>query len=347
MPSKFSIGVVTLVVGLAASLANGQGDPSEVEPVALQTSPSGVPAEELEAPIDRYRDPVDAYQNGVYDQALQGFLDDQIEHPEDPIAALNVGSAHYEMRNYSEAERAFGTAALSADATVRNKALYSLGNSAYRQGRLQEAVELYKQALELDPEDVDAKFNLEFVRDEIRRRHEEAQKRQQQQDQPQDQQGQQEQESPGSEDQESPQDEQGEQDQDPESPESEQPQPEQAADSDQDGLPDQVERSGANPTDPDNPDSDGDGLPDGAEDLNRNGQVDPQETDPNNPDTDGDGVPDAQQAQGGAGEPQQDGDQSGTLTPEEAERYLQALEEGRPVREQTGRGRQRRTDKDW
>ena len=333
MPSKFSIVGVTLVVGLVASLTNGQSDPSQAEPVALQTAPSGVPAEELEAPIDRYRDPFEAYQDGVYDQALQGFLDDQIEYPEDPIAALNVGSAHYEMRNYSEADRAFGTAALSADATVRNKALYSLGNSVYRQGRLQEAVELYKQALELDPEDVDAKFNLEFVRDEIRRRHEEAQKRQQQQDQ----QGQQEQESPGSQDQESPQDEQGEQNQDPESPESEQPQPEQGADSDQDGLPDQVERSGANPTDPDNPDSDGDGLPDGAEDLNRNGQVDPQETDPNNPDTDGDGVPDAQQAQGGAGEPQQDGDQSGTLTPEEAERYLQALEEGRPVREQTGR----------
>jgi Ca-activated chloride channel family protein len=341
-----------LVVGLAVSAANGQSDPSQMEPVALQTAPGVAPAEEIEAPIDRYRDPVDAYQNGAYDQALQGFLDDQIEHPEDPIAALNVGSAHYEMRNYSEADRAFATAALSADPTLRNKALYSLGNSAYRQGRLQEAVELYKQALELDPEDVDAKFNLEFVRDEIRRRHEEAQNRQQQQDQQQqdqkpDQQSQQEQESPGSEDQESPQDEQGEQNQEPEGSESDQPQPAQGADSDQDGLPDQVETSGANPTDPDNPDSDGDGLPDGAEDLNRNGQVDPQETDPNNPDTDGDGVPDAQQAQGGAGEPQQEGDRSGTLTPEEAERYLQALEEGRPVREQTGRGRQRRTDKDW
>ncbi len=352
MPSRSSIGVLAIVAGLVAPLANSQSGPAKGEPVALQTGPSGVATAESKAPVERYRDPFDAYQDKVFDQALQGFLDDQIEHPEDPIAALNVGSAHYEMRNFAEADRAFATAALSADSTVRNKALYGLGNSAYRQGRLQEAVALYKAALDLDSEDMDAKFNLEFVRDEIRRRHEEAQKRQQQQDQQQqdqqgDQQNQQEQEDSGSRDQESQQDARDEQNQDSEGSQSEQPQPEQGIDSDQDGLPDEVERSGANPTDPEDPDSDDDGLPDGAEDLNRNGQVDPQETDPNNPDTDGDGVPDAQQARGEAGEQQQDADQGETLTPEEAERYLQALEEGRPVRAQPGQGRKRRTDKDW
>ena len=125
--------------------------------------------------------PYEAYDAGLFDEALQGFVDLQVERPEDPEVALNVGSTQYQMRNFPEADRTFSKAAMAQDPSVRGQALYNLGNSAYRQGRLQEAVELYKAALEIDPDDEDAKFNLEFVRDEIRRRHEEAQKRQQEQ----------------------------------------------------------------------------------------------------------------------------------------------------------------------
>ena len=63
-------------------------------------------------------------------------------------------------------------------------------------------------------------------------------------------------------------------------------------DSDNDGLLDGVELTGANPTNPDDADSDDDGLTDGAEDTNKNGAVDPGETNPNNPDTDADALTD-------------------------------------------------------
>jgi Ca-activated chloride channel family protein len=252
------------------------------------------------------------------------------------------------MRNYEEADRAFFGATLSTDESLRGEALYNLGNSAFRQGRLEEAVELFKAALEIDPDDEDAKFNLEFVRDEIRRRHEEAQKRQEeQQQQDQQQQQQQEQQEGGEGEQEQ---QQGEQEQPQQQDQQQDQQQEQSGgqDSDQDGLPDEVERSGENPTDPENPDTDGDRLPDGAEDLNRNGQVDEGETDPNNPDTDGDGVGDgeeaSEQSQGDSGA---EGEETASLTPEEAERYLQALEEGRPLRRHPTRGSRRRAAKDW
>jgi len=312
-----------------------------------QTGTQSVPEIDNVPARVRAGDPYEAYEAGLYEQAMSGFVDLQVERPDDPAVALNLGSVHYQMRNYGEAERAFFGASLSTDESLREQALYNLGNSAFKQGRLEEAVELYKAALEIDPDDEDAKFNLEFVRDEIRRRHEEAQKRQQeqqqqQQDQQQDQQ--QEQQQSGEDGQE--QQEQGEQDQ----PQQQDQQQEQSGgqDSDQDGLPDEVERSGENPTDPENPDTDGDRLPDGAEDLNRNGQVDEGETDPNNPDTDGDGVGDGEEAlEPSPGESGAEGEESASLTLEEAERYLQALEEGQPDRRHPSRGRRRRPAKDW
>jgi hypothetical protein len=61
-------------------------------------------------------------------------------------------------------------------------------------------------------------------------------------------------------------------------------------DTDEDGLPDILERTMC--TDPGKEDTDGDGLLDGAEDWNHNGKLDPGETDPCTADTDGDGMPD-------------------------------------------------------
>jgi Ca-activated chloride channel family protein len=291
--------------------------------------------------------PYEAYEAGIYDQALQGFVDLQVERPDDLEVALNVGSAQYQMRDYAEADRTFSRAATAQDPSLREQALYNLGNSAYRQGRLQEAVELYKAALEIDPDDEDAKFNLEYVRDEIRRRHEEAQKRQQEQQQGQQQQEQQQDEQQQDRDsaQQEAQPDQGEGRPDEKGEQQEQPSAA-GEDQDRDGLPDQIEQNGDNPTDPSDPDSDDDGLPDGAEDVNRNGRVDPGETDPNQLDSDGDGVPDGQQAQVADGRSEEPESLEG-LTPEEAERYLQALQEGRPERQHGGRGRRVKGDKDW
>ena len=155
---------------------------------------------------EREKDPYRAYEAGLYDQALQGFVDAQVERPEDPHLALNVGSAHYKMKNYGEAAASYGrAAATSEDPELRARALYNLGNVAFREGKLEEAVRLYQSALESKPDDPDAKFNLEFVRNEIRRRHEEAKKRQEQQKEKQQQ---------GGEQQQKEQEQQGEQGQD-------------------------------------------------------------------------------------------------------------------------------------
>jgi Ca-activated chloride channel homolog len=159
----------------APSAPGGPAGPLAAPPPPAAPGPTG--------PAKKYDDPVEAFADGAYDQALQGFTDAQVENPEDVGLMLDVGSAHYKMANYAEAEKAFGRAALSGEPKYKGQALYNLGNNAYKQGKLEDAIRFYQAALEVDPNDEDAKFNIEFVRDEIRRRQEEAQKRQEQQQQ--------------------------------------------------------------------------------------------------------------------------------------------------------------------
>jgi len=126
----------------------------------------------------------DLFEQEKFDDALNSFVDAQIEHPEDPKLKFNIATAHYKMKNYEEAVNGFLDIVTTAqDARLEEKALYNIGNAMYRQGKLEEAVEYYKKALELDHEDKDAQHNLEFVREEIKRRLNEAKKTAQQQDQ--------------------------------------------------------------------------------------------------------------------------------------------------------------------
>ncbi|MDL1982885.1 MAG: DUF3466 family protein, partial [Deltaproteobacteria bacterium] len=77
-------------------------------------------------------------------------------------------------------------------------------------------------------------------------------------------------------------------------------------DFDCDGLPDTLENSTC--TDPVDVDTDDDGISDGAEDVNKNGVVDPGETNPCSIDTDGDGIQDGTELGITASVPDPDGD---------------------------------------
>ena len=106
------------------------------------------------APTRGFEDPFEAYEAGAWEEALEGFLDRRTERPEDPAELLNVASTRYQMGDFDEAARTFASVAATAPPELRQKALYSLGNTAYRQGRLEEAVEHYRKALELDPDNI-------------------------------------------------------------------------------------------------------------------------------------------------------------------------------------------------
>ena len=145
------------------------------------------------------------YNEEQYDEAMKAFVDAQIESPEEPKLKYNLANTHYKMNNYEEAVKNYqDVAATAQDIQLEEKSLYNIGNALYRQGKLEEAIEYYKKALELDPNDQDAKYNLEFVREEIKRRLNQAkdrEKQQQEEKQSCEQEGEQEQQEEGNQDQ--------------------------------------------------------------------------------------------------------------------------------------------------
>lgn len=132
------------------------------------------------------------YKMEKYSESLEGFLDAQVDAPEDPLLQYNIGNVYYRMKNYDEAFKNYMSASINTeDISIEQKSYYNMGNCLYKQGKLDESVEYYEKAIELDPKDEKAKYNLEFVRKKIielmnkqkeqqEKRQKEAQKQEQQ-----------------------------------------------------------------------------------------------------------------------------------------------------------------------
>ena len=143
--------------------------------------------------------------------------------PENWPKTYNEGVAAYRTNDFAAAAQAFERALPATDRGLQAKALFNLGNASYRLGEAQptqaqelwkRAIQHYEQALVLDPNDADAKFNREFVKkkwEELEKQEQEKQQQQQQQNQ--DQQAKEKQDQQQQQKQDSGQDEQQKQDQ--------------------------------------------------------------------------------------------------------------------------------------
>ncbi len=108
------------------------------------------------------------YAEEKYDEANNKYRDALIENPESPIVHFNIGDALYKKNNHEEALKSFEKATSSDDILVQSKSYYNVGNALYRLGKLPESILMYKKALELNPDDEDAKYNLEYVRAKLK-----------------------------------------------------------------------------------------------------------------------------------------------------------------------------------
>jgi Ca-activated chloride channel family protein len=117
------------------------------------------------------------YHEEKYQEALKKYQEAQVDSPADQRVMFNLGNAQYKLEDYENSLSEYLKSAESEDPAMRAQSLYNAGNALYRMGKLEESVKQYEKALEYNPGDEDAKFNLEFVRQEIRRRMNEQQQR--------------------------------------------------------------------------------------------------------------------------------------------------------------------------
>jgi len=135
--------------------------------------------ETFASPADAMRD----YRTGNYTNSLQEYDRLSQLYTNDLRLVFNAGAASYRATNYDEALKNFQFVTLSPDLKLQQQAFYNLGNTQYRMGELKfepdsdalnamaetwsNAVQSYAHAVQLNTNDVNAAYNLTFVKNQI------------------------------------------------------------------------------------------------------------------------------------------------------------------------------------
>ena len=104
------------------------------------------------------------FQNKRYQSALESYRKVQVKNPDAPEVLYDLGTALYKVDSFQESAQDLEAATKKTqDPQLKARALYNSGNVQYRLGNFEGAIDSYKKALALDPNDKDAKYNLEFL----------------------------------------------------------------------------------------------------------------------------------------------------------------------------------------
>jgi Ca-activated chloride channel family protein len=159
---------------------------------------------------------------GEHEAALAEYRQAEVLMPESPRLAYNQGIAHYRMGEFARARELFSAALATRDLELEAKIKFNVGNCHYAEAlekmanldeaieQLRTAIEYYLDALEINPEDGDARANIETAQLLIKDLLDKLKKQQEQQQssspENQQQEGQQEQQESQQQEQEQPQD---------------------------------------------------------------------------------------------------------------------------------------------
>ncbi len=130
------------------------------------------------------------YNSGKYEDSFKDYGKLLEGKKDDPRLKFNAGAAAYQSRQMDDAEKLFTDALGSPDLELQQRAYYNRGNTKYRLGQAlpdpkkkqetwENAAKDFESALKLNGKDTDAKYNLDFVNQQL----EELKKQQQQQNQ--------------------------------------------------------------------------------------------------------------------------------------------------------------------
>jgi len=97
-------------------------------------------------------------------------------------AVFNLGNALYKQKRFGEASGEFIRSAQAAegDSLKQAEGFYNLGNSLLKEQKFSESIDAYIKSLKLNPGNVQAKYNLAYAQDQLKRQEEQQQQQQNQ-----------------------------------------------------------------------------------------------------------------------------------------------------------------------
>ena len=105
----------------------------------------------------------DAYLTDDHATALESYQAAQSRAPESGEPYYNSGNALYRTEDYEEALQSYDESLRHATGDLRSRGFFNRGNAAFRQENYPDAVEAYEEVLRMNPDDLDAKHNLELA----------------------------------------------------------------------------------------------------------------------------------------------------------------------------------------
>ena len=93
----------------------------------------------------------------------------------------NLANTYYKQDKFDKSVKEYALLDTTEDKDLLFRSYYNLGNSLYKTQKLNESLEAYKKALDLKPDDIDTKHNIEVLNQ--LKKEQEKQQQQQQKDQ--------------------------------------------------------------------------------------------------------------------------------------------------------------------
>ncbi len=101
------------------------------------------------------------------------------KNKQSPDAVFNAGDALYKQKKYEDAGKLFlDNSNMNADKTKKAAGLYNLGNSLLESNKVKESIEAYENSLKLRPDNLEAKYNLSYAQDLLRKQEQQQQQQQ-------------------------------------------------------------------------------------------------------------------------------------------------------------------------
>lgn len=112
------------------------------------------------------------YKQGQFEQATAEYNKALAADPSNTTAKFNLASALYKLNKRDEAIKAFSSLSTADnEKNLRSQSYYNTGAIQSRQQKLEESIESYKSALRLNPDDKEARENLQKALLELKKKN--------------------------------------------------------------------------------------------------------------------------------------------------------------------------------